>query len=155
MVSIKNITFWLLFSISSAAISQPDTLQLTDCYEQARNMSPLQQQELMHQQIYELNLDNHQSNYLPQLSLNGTGTYQSEVITIPGSTMIPEYPQIPKAQFQVSLDLNQNIYDGGLTANSKKIEESMYKLNESALETELYKLNSTMNQLFFTINFYC
>lgn len=131
--------------------AQPDTLQLNDCYEKAKELSPLKQQELLYASIYELSDRNHQSNYLPSLSLNGKATYQSEVISIPGTAAIADYPKIPKEQFQVSLDLNQNIYDGGLTRNSKRLEESKWKLNESELETELYSIHTTINDLYFSI----
>jgi outer membrane protein TolC len=131
--------------------AQPDTLHLEFCYEQARELSPLKQQELLNKSIYELSLQNHQSNYYPSLSLNGKASYQSEVISIPGTGAFPDYPQIPKEQFQVSIDINQNIYDGGLTKISKRWEESKWKLNEYELETELYSIHTIINDLYFTI----
>lgn len=133
------------------ATAQQDTLTLQECYRLARDVSPLQSQEFLNEKIYELKLENQRSNYLPGLSLNGKATYQSEVITIPGTAMFPDYPQIPKEQYQVSLDINQNIYDGGLTKNSKKIEESAWKLDQAELETELYAIHTAINNLYFSI----
>ncbi len=133
------------------AYSQADTLQLVNCYEQARNLSPLKKQELLNKNIYELGLKNQQTNYLPGLSVNGKASYQSEVISIPGSAMIPEYPVIPKEQFQVSVDIHQNIYDGGMTRHAKDLEESQWKVNAAELEIELYAIRSTINELYFSI----
>lgn len=150
---VKNIVLFIILTtfLMQKVPAQPDTLQLNDCYEKAKELSPLKQQELLYASIYELSDRNHQSNYLPSLSLNGKATYQSEVISIPGTAAIADYPEIPKEQFQVSIDLNQNIYDGGLTRNSKRLEESKWKLNESELETELYAIHSTINDLYFSI----
>lgn len=132
-------------------LGQPDTLRLEDCYARAKELSPLKKQELLNESIYELGIRNHKSNYLPALSLNGKASYQSEVISIPGTGVFPDYPQIPKGQFQVSVDINQNIYDGGLTRNSKKLEESNWKLSESELKTDLYSIHSTINDLYFSV----
>lgn len=140
----------MAFMLLQKVAAQPDTLQLDFCYQQAKELSPLKQQELLNKSIYELSMQNHQTNYLPSLSLNGKATYQSEVISIPGTGAIADYPRIPKEQFQVSIDINQNIYDGGLTRNSKRWEESKWKLNESELETELYSIHATINDLYFT-----
>ncbi|MBS0000657.1 MAG: TolC family protein [Cyclobacteriaceae bacterium] len=141
----------IILIITSMAHAQPDTIRLDDCYLLAMDLSPLKKQELLNESIYELGLRNQQSNYLPSISLNGKATYQSEVISIPGTGMIQDYPQIPKEQFQMNLDINQNIYDGGLTKNAKKLEESSWILNQSELETELYSIRSTINDLFFSI----
>jgi outer membrane protein TolC len=137
--------------IPTTAWAQQDTLRLEECYRLARDLSPLQKQELLNERIYELKLENQQSNYLPGLSLNGKATYQSEVITIPGTAMFPDYPEIPKEQYQVSLDINQNIYDGGLTKNAKKLEESAWRLDQAELETELYAIHTTINNLYFSL----
>jgi outer membrane protein TolC len=150
---VKNL---LLFPVAMLlmipfAVAQPDTLRLEECYTLARDLSPLKKQELLHADIYQLRRKNQGSNYLPDLSLNGKATYQSEVITIPGTGIFPDYPEIPKEQFQVSLDIHQNIYDGGLTKNAKKMEEYAWKLDQAELETELYAIQTTINDLYFSI----
>jgi len=150
---VKYFTLYIISNVLliQIAIGQSDTLRLEECYGRAKEISPLKKQELLNESIYELGIRNHESNYLPTLSLNGKATYQSEVISIPGTGVLPDYPQIPKEQFQVSVDINQNIYDGGLTRNSKKLEESNWELNESELKTELYYIHSAINDLYFSI----
>jgi outer membrane protein TolC len=148
---VKNIIFLIMTTslLVQKVTAQSDTLKLDDCYAKAIDLSPLKKQELLNKSIYELGTRNHQSNYLPSLALNGKATYQSEVISIPGTTVIADYPKIPKEQFQVSIDVSQNIYDGGLTHNLKRVEESQWRLNESELETELYSIHETINHLYF------
>jgi outer membrane protein TolC len=151
MVKKKYIILFWISLLAHPVLSQPDTLYLRECYAHAKELSPLKRQELLNKNIFELNLRNHQSNYLPSFSMSGKASYQSEVITIPGTAMIQDYPKIPKEQFQVSLDINQQIYDGGLTNKLKNMEESQYAVNEAELETQLYAIHQTINELFFSI----
>ena len=128
-----------------------DTLDLFYCYKKARELSPLKKQELLNKSIYELNHRNSGSSYLPSLFVNGKATYQSDVISIPGTSVLPEYPVIPKNQFNVNLNLMQNIYDGGLSRYSKQLDESKWVISEMDLETQLFKIYETINTLYFTI----
>ena len=65
--------------------------------------------------------------------------------------MVPEFPEIPKEQFNISLNLHQNIYDGGVSKHSRQIDESQLKISEKDLETQLYRLNETINSIYFSI----
>jgi outer membrane protein TolC len=55
------------------------------------------------------------SSWMPDMSVQAYSSYQSMVpefpIRIPGI----ESPNIPKTRYQISLDINQQIYDGGIT----------------------------------------
>ena len=128
-----------------------DTIDLDYCYWKARELSPLKKQELLNKSIYELNHKNSGSSYRPNLFINGKATYQSDVIAIPGLSLVPEFPIIPKEQFNVNINLQQNIYDGGLSKHSRQIDESQLLLSEMDLETQLYKINETINNIYFSI----
>jgi len=131
--------------------NQGDTLDLQYCYSKAKELSPLKKQELLNKSIHELNYKNSGSSYLPKLFIIGKASYQSEVITIPGLSLVPEFPIIPKEQFNVSINLHQNIYDGGLSKHSRQIDESQLFISEMDLETQLYRLNETINSIYFNI----
>jgi len=131
--------------------NQRDTLDLQYCYSKARELSPLKKQELLNKSIHELKHKNSGSSYLPKLFINGKASYQSEVITIPGLSLVPEFPIIPKEQFNVSINLHQNIYDGGLSKHSKQIDESQLVMAEMDLQTQLYTINETINSIYFAI----
>ncbi len=131
--------------------NQRDTLDLQYCYSKAKELSPLKKQELLNKSIYELKHKNSGSSYMPKLFINGKASYQSEVITVPGLSLVPEFPVIPKEQFNVSLNLRQNIYDGGLSKHSKQIDDSQLIMAEKDLETQLYNLNETINSIYFAI----
>ncbi len=131
-------------------MAQSDTLTIQYCYEAAEKLSPLKKQELLNQEIYELSYENIGTGYLPKLVVNGKLTYQSDVFAIPGTTIIGDFPVIPKEQYQLSLNLQQNIYDGGVTKFSKILEESRLQLNQLSLETQLYQINEKINVLYFS-----
>lgn len=148
----------ILIIIILLTVSQPyirggtsDTLHLQYCYSKAREISPLRQQELLNQSIYELNYKNSGNSYLPSLYLSGKATYQSEVITIPGLSMVPEFPEIPKEQFNISLNLRQNIYDGGLSKYSRQVDDAQLRISEMELESQLFQIHEIINQLYFAI----
>ncbi len=148
---VKILTYFILgTAIIAGGPARTDTLTLQYCYEAAKSLSPLKQQEIYNKNIHELSLKNHASNYLPQLFLNGKATYQSEVFTIPGIGMVSDIPEIPKDQYQASVNLTQNIYDAGLTRYSRQVEDSKLEVSGKELETELYDIQSTINQLFFS-----
>jgi outer membrane protein TolC len=152
MVGKVFLFFLIAFMLDHSAISDTaDTLDLPYCYMKANELSPLKKQELLNKNIYELSHKNSGSSYLPKFFINGKASYQSEVITIPGLSMVPEFPIIPKEQFNVSLNLHQNIYDGGLSKHSRQIDESQLMISEKDLETQLYRLNETINSLYFSI----
>jgi outer membrane protein TolC len=111
----------------------------------ARELSPLKKQELLNKSIYEFSHKNSGRSYLPSLFLSGKASYQSEVITM------PEYPEIPKEQFNVNINLHQNIYDGGLSKHSRQIDASQFQISEMDLETQLYKMNEIINAIYFAI----
>jgi outer membrane protein TolC len=128
-----------------------DKLDLKYCYQKARALSPLKKQELLNQSIHDLNDKNSGGSYRPTLYLSGKASYQSDVIAIPGLSMVPEFPVIPKEQFNLNINLQQHIYDGGKSKHSRQINESQLLLSEMDLETQLYKINETINTIYFTI----
>lgn len=145
------ITSLLIVLNNSSWAESIDTIDIQYCYQKARELSPLKKQELLNQSIYELNDKNSGGSYRPSLFISGKATYQSEVISIPGLSQVPEYPVIPKEQFNVNLNLQQNIYDGGKSKHSRQINESQLLLSEMDLETQLYNVNETINAIYFTI----
>lgn len=140
-----------LIETSKSEIIGADTLDLEYCQLKARELSPLRKQELYHKSIYELNHKNSGISYLPSLYLAGKASYQSEVISIPGTAAIPDFPVIPKEQFNVNINLQQNIYDGGMSRYSRQMDESRLMISEMDLETQLFKINETINLIYFSM----
>ena len=145
----------LLYSLSallwatSQAFGQPTTLTIETCYEQARQNYPLIKQKDLLTKSLRFTIANAHSAYLPQVSINGQATYQSEVTRLPGSAVLVE--PLSKDQYKIYGEINQSILDGGVTKNQTNIQRVSTQIEQQKLEVELYKIKERINQLFFGI----
>jgi outer membrane protein TolC len=144
----------MLVFYSGICLAQPvDTLQLYDCHKSAIENHPYFKQKDLYSQSSELRTKNHTANWYPSLDLNGKYTWQNEVVELPIPVEIPgfETPLMPHYNYKLSLDIQQTIYDGGITKSSKKVEESTLLINQQQVEVSLNQLKDQVNQLFFYI----
>lgn len=145
----RKLFILLLFPVQ--IVFAQNEVSLDKCYRWARENYPNLKQAEVWQEITSLKKENTKTNYLPQVSLNGQATYQSDVtkvdIAMPGINI----PSVAKDQYKAYAEFRQNIWDGGLTAASLKLEDAVLKSNLSQVEVELYKLNDQVAQAFFTI----
>lgn len=133
--------------------SAQETLGLQKAYELARQNYPLVKQRELIKQTRDWTIENLGKGFLPQISLNGQATYQSEVtqikIPIPGVTVDP----LNKDQYKILADISQLIYDGGMIKQQKAIQQYNESTEQQKMEVELYKLNERINQLFLGVLF--
>lgn len=130
-----------------------EPLGLIKAYELARQNYPLVKQRELIKQATAYTVDNLSKNFLPQLSLNGQATYQSEVtqvkIPLPGISVDP----LSKDQYKILADVNQLIYDGGMIKQQKAVQQLNEETEQQKVEVELYKLKERINQLFLGVLF--
>ncbi len=136
----------LIFEIASAQ----NEISLTDCYHWARENYPNLKQEKLWKEISKLKNANNNTNYLPQVMLNGQATYQSDVTSIGVSIPGVSIPSVAKDQYKAYAELKQSIWDGGITEANAKLEDVILQNNLSQVEVELYKLNEQISQAFFS-----
>lgn len=145
----KTVLLLILLLNVTTIFAQP-AVSLDDCYTWARENYPNLKQVEIWQEITSLKMENIQTNYLPQVMLNGQATYQSDVtkvdISMPGISI----PSVSNDQYKAYAELKQSIWDGGITAASAKMEEAVLQSTLSQVEVELYKLNEQVSQAFFT-----
>jgi outer membrane protein TolC len=96
-------------------------------------------------------VENASKGYLPQLTIYGQATYQSDVTKIPIKLPGADIPVLSKDQYRMYVEATQVIYDGGMIRQQKALLETNGKIEEQRLEVELYKLKDRINQLFFGI----
>ncbi len=146
-------TILLLFAVMlfTSANAQQQTISLNSCLAAAMKNHPLAGQNEIYSESSVLQQKNIDNAKLPQLNLNGQGTYQNEVVqllfNIPGAPA----PVIPKAQYKVSVDANQLIYGGGSIDAQEIIEDYNRQINQLNNDAELYKIRERVNQLYFSI----
>ena len=144
------LVFFTVF-ISKVYAQVPD---INFCYQKAIENYPMYKQKDILNNINELKVKSINTNYLPQVNLNGQMTYQSDVTTLPIKIPKVTIPEMSKDMYKATLDVNQLIYDGGTVKNQRTIEELGVQSDKQNLETELYKLKERINQLYFGVLVY-
>lgn len=143
------------FLIKSLLLSGQTLLTLEECYQKAEINYPLQAQTGYIPESSALKINNLNKNYLPQININGSASYQSDVtqvsIDLPKGFPPLNMPTISKDWYKVTMDINQSIFDGNSTRYQKKVEEFNSSADHKGLEVELYKLRDKVNQLFFGV----
>ena len=136
------------YSLLVINCSAQESLSLQKAYDLAQQNYPLIKQRDLIKQTTGYTIDNLSKGFLPQISLSGQATYQSEVtevkVPIPGVNI--ESPS--KDQYKILADVNQLIYDGGVIRQQKNIQQLSEDVEQQKVEVELYKLKERINQLF-------
>lgn len=141
-------TFLVLVALEGP-ILLAQSITVDQCYELAKKNYPLIRQKELLVRSMEFTIANAQSGYLPQVSINGQATYQSEVTRLPGGALLVE--PLSKDQYKVYAELNQTIYDGGAIRNQTNIQSANTLVEQQKLEVELYKIKERINQIFFGV----
>jgi outer membrane protein TolC len=125
-------------------------VQLDSCQAQALENYPLIAQYDLIAESREYSLANANKSYLPQLDVTLIGGVIEGLptITLPGQ---PEATGGVDFQFISMMQLNQVIWDGGITKARKKIIEASSEIEKAELEVSLYALEDRVNNLFFGI----
>lgn len=150
----KKWIFLLLFFARHAAGQNAQSLTLSQAYDFAIKNYPYIKQRDLVKQTENITIENLQKGYLPQVTMSGQATYQSEVtgITFPvaGFTIQP----LTKDQYKVVVaDVDQLVYDGGIIRQQKAATELNAAVEEQKVEVELYQLKDRINRVFLGILF--
>ncbi|MBL7835619.1 MAG: TolC family protein [Cyclobacteriaceae bacterium] len=140
----------LLLLIATGAL-QAQSLTIETCYTLAAENYPLVKQRELLTKSNEYTLQNLSKGYLPQLTLAGQATYQSEVTQVPISVPGMNVAVLSKDQYKFYGEVTQTLFDGGVIKQQKLTQQSNLQVEQQKLEVELYKIRERINQLFFGI----
>lgn len=130
---------------------QPVSLQ--ECLKKAVKNFPNEKQLQYNQQTHQLKEEIINKNHLPTLNLNGQASHQSDVtsisLPIPNVTM----PSISKNIYKINLDVQQTIWDGGITSGQKKVEKNDYQMADQKVKISAYQQKQRVVILYFKILF--
>ena len=146
----KALYGWLLPVLLLGALqTEAQDLRLDSCYRWAFEHYPALQSEQHLQQQSELRADTWHTNYLPKLTAWAQAGYQSDVthidISLPGMSINPP----PKDQYKLALDVQQVVYDGGLTKLMVEAERLRTNTEVAQLRAEAYGQVNLVNDVFF------
>ena len=150
----------VVMTVAAVAVCACAAAQYTldSCQAMARRNYPLIRQYGIVEQMEEYNLKNASMAYVPQLSLSGQATYQSDVVSFPdafqemfkmmtGNEMVGIRPD----QYKFTLGLNQTIWDGRHTKSQKEMARAEKEVAVQTAETEMHALRERVNQIYFGI----
>ncbi len=123
-------------------------ITLEECHNKARENFPLIKQYELIEQSKEYSLSNAQKAFLPQLDVTIIGGIIEGM-----PSFSPPGTESSSTNFNMIsiLQLNQVLWDGGITKARKGIIEASAKIEQADLEVSLYSLQERVNNLFFGI----
>lgn len=150
----KQFSIFLLIlfigSLTNAVLAQSNnTFTIENCYQLATKNFPLVKQMALIEKTKQYSLDNASKGYLPQLSINGQGTYQSDVtaVKIPGVTIT----ELSKDQYKIYGEINQSLTDAFIIKQQKELTKANTEAEKQNIEVEVYKLKERINQIYFGV----
>jgi len=141
----------LLLPAAATVCAQTAPLSLETCQELARQNYPLVKQHALIARSRDYAVQHISKGYLPQVSVSGQASYQSEVTQIPIQLPGVNIPVLSKDQYKLYGELTQTIFDGGVIRQQKEAQSAAAMMEEQQLEVECYRIEEQVNQLFFGI----
>lgn len=141
----------LSFSFILAVMLAHAQLTLEGCQHLAQTNYPLVRQYGLIEKAREYNLENAGKGYLPQFTLSGKATYQSDVTKLPVDVPGIDMKSMPKDQYQVMLEVSQNLWDGGDIRSKKQLTRATSDIDREKQDVDMYALNERVNQVYFGV----
>lgn len=140
----------LFLSVQLAGQSLQKLSLAVACDLSQRNYPAVKQRDLV-KQTAAISVENLQKGFLPQFSLSGQASYQSDVTKVPVSLPGLSIESPSKDQYKLVADVSQLIYDGGMTKEQRALYQLNAAVEDQKVEVELYKLRERINQLYLSI----
>ena len=136
-------TILLLLLMTGMILPASAQLTLEECQRKAQDNYPLVTQYQLIRLSEEYSLANAAKGNLPQISLNAT--------TLPFEVPGVSFRGMPKDQYQVMVEVRQNLWDGGIIRNRKKQISAASEEATRQLDVSMYAVNERVNEVFFGI----
>jgi outer membrane protein TolC len=130
-----------------------DSLSLELCLKTAERRSPLNDEIALSEESLVYKLKNLGTNWFPALSTNAQAQYNSETVDFSGlmKNLPVSVPSIPLDQYKLWADINQQIYDGGMTKAQKSVEKASNQADIHQAEAALLGIKQQVNQAYFSL----
>ena len=122
---------------------------LQSCVDLAEKNSPQAQLLPLVKEAEAVQLGALNKNLLPQASLGGQATWQSEVTGLAVSLPNFEIPKVSKDQYKATLDLTQSLWDGGATKSQKSMAIANSNAEIRSIENNIYQTREQISNLYF------
>jgi outer membrane protein TolC len=145
----KHFLLLLLLPFPSLLFCQSKTtLSLREAYNLAEKNYPAIKRKELIRQTAQLSIENLQKGFLPQFALSAQASFQSDVTKLPISLPGLNIESPAKDQYKVVAEVNQLVYDGGITRIQKELQQLSAEVEENKVDVELYQVKDRIKQLF-------
>ena len=148
---------FLSLLLSAVAFTGVSGQTLEECQQAAERNYPLIQQMDLIRQTTELNVQNIEKGWLPQVSASAQATLQSDVTAFPEQIqtvyqqMGIDMKGLRKDQYRVGIDVQQTIYDGGAIRNQKEVARERGNVELAQNEVNMYNVRRRVNEMYFSL----
>ena len=148
---IKNTAILLSALLYGGLTCAQESITLQSCIEQAEKQSPQAGLLPFIKEAADLQLNLLQKNWLPQTNVAAQATWQSSTTDLPIELPGVSVPALSKWQYKATLDINQTIWDGGVTKEQQKIAIANSIVEQEKVKTDIYGLREQVSVLFFGV----
>ena len=148
---------FLSLLLSAVAFTGVSGQTLEECQQAAERNYPLIQQMDLIRQTTELNVQNIEKGWLPQVSASAQATLQSDVTAFPEQIqtvyqqMGIDMKGLRTDQYRVGIDVQQTIYDGGAIRNQKEVARERGNVELAQNEVNMYNVRHRVNEMYFSL----
>lgn len=145
------IYFILFFQSINLLKINGQTLKLDDCIRKALLVNATEENLALIQKENRIKDAIATTQNLPKISFGAQATYQTQVTSINLPFPGIEVPSPTKDQYKMGLDLNQVLYDGGVSSKMKKANATMAQMDSYQVRVDQLAMEEKITQLYFSI----
>ena len=154
MTMTKKMILLLVSLVAVAAVAQTP---LATCQQAAQANYPLIKQRDLIARTTDYTVENLRKGWLPQVSFTAQATLQSDVTAWPDamremmSQRGVEIAGLKKDQYRIGLDVNQNVWDGGMISSQTAVARERGNVQAAQTEVDLYAVRRRVNEMCFSL----
>ena len=154
MTMTKKMILLLVSLVAVAAVAQTP---LATCQQAALANYPLIKQRDLIARTTDYTVENLRKGWLPQVSFTAQATLQSDVTAWPDemremmSQRGVEIAGLKKDQYRIGLDVNQNVWDGGMISSQTAVARERGNVQAAQTEVDLYAVRRRVNEMYFSL----
>lgn len=151
-MKLKILLLSMLVSVTASA-----QVTLKACLDSASASYPLLKRYGIIERTTDLSLSEVNKSWLPSIELYGQGTWQNALPEFPAALtdilaqMGQDFKGMGKAQYRIGVNVNQRIWDGGISKMRREAEKASADVSRAALDVDMYTLHARVENLFFGI----
>jgi outer membrane protein TolC len=142
---------FLFFILLIPVILSAQSVSLDSCLRLADNAYPLKNKEALLRQSAQINNKIAGIAYYPSLKLNAQASWQTDVtqLVVDNPMFADMLPEVSKDQYKVYAEINQTIWDGGVTGSKQELENAGLQTNLQQTNVDIFKYKEQLVDLYF------